>query len=145
MNLYSCKIIGWAMNKRMKPDLVFDALKMALSNRSYSEGVIIHTNRESQYCSKQYQRLIKESHLICSVSSKGNCYDNAVYESFFHTLKTEYVHHLNYETQEQAKRSVFWYIEAYYNRTRRGILNSPYKVEHIRLTCLRIVIILIQN
>jgi len=67
MDLYSRKIIGWAMNKRMKADLVCDALKMALSNRSYPEGVIIHTDRGSQYCSKQYQRLIKRSHLVCAV------------------------------------------------------------------------------
>lgn len=119
MDLYSRKIIGWAMNKRMKADLVCDALKMALSNRSYPEGVIIHTDRGSQYCSKQYQRLIKRSHLVCSMSGKGNCYDNAVCESFFHTLKTEHVHRFDYETREQAKRSVFWYIEAYYNRIRR--------------------------
>ena len=119
MDLYSRKIIGWEMNKLMKADLVCDALTMALSNRSYPEGVIIHTDRGSQYCSKQYQRLIKENHLICSMSGKGNCYDNVVCESFFHTLKTEHVHRFNYETREQAKRSVFWYIEAYYNRIRR--------------------------
>jgi len=119
MDLYSRKIIGWAMNKRMKADLVCDALTMALSNRSYPKDVIVHTDRGSQYCSKKYQRLIKENHLVCSMSGKGNCYDNAVCESFFHTLKTEHVHRFDYETREQAKHSVFWYIEAYYNRIRR--------------------------
>jgi len=119
MDLYSRKIIGWSMNKRMRSSLVCDALSMALANRSYSDNVIIHTDRGSQYCSKQYQRLIKKNNVRCSMSGKGNCYDNAVCESFFHTLKTEQVHRFNYKTREQAKQSVFWYIEAYYNRIRR--------------------------
>ena len=119
MDLYSRKVIGWAMSKRMKAGLVCDALSMALANRSYPKGVIMHTDRGSQYCSKQYQRLLKQHQLVCSMSGKGNCYDNAVCESFFHTLKTEHVHRFNYETREQAKQSVFWYIEAYYNRVRR--------------------------
>ena len=119
MDLYSRKVIGWVMNKRMKASLVCDALSMALANRNYPKNVIMHTDRVSQYCSKQYQTLLKQNELICSMSGKGNCYDNAVCESFFHTLKTEHVHRFNYETREQAKRSVFWYIEAYYNRIRR--------------------------
>ncbi len=94
MDLYSRKVIGWAMSKHMKTSLVCDALSMALSNRNYPKDVIMHTDRGSQYCSKQYQRLLKQNQLICSipssgteVSGKGNYYDNAVCESFFHTLK----------------------------------------------------------
>ena len=119
IDLYSRKVIGWSMDKRMKAELVCDALKMALHNRNYPKGVMMHTDRGSQYCSKRYQRLIKNQALLCSMSGKGNCYDNAVCESFFHTLKVELVYQRHYETRDQAKRSIFWYIEAYYNRVRR--------------------------
>ena len=119
IDLYSRKVIGWSMDKRMNTDLVCNALKMALHNRSYPKGVIMHTDRGSQYCSKSYQKLIKNHSLLCSMSGKGNCYDNAVCESFFHTLKVELVYQRQYDTREQAKRSIFWYIEAYYNRIRR--------------------------
>jgi len=107
IDLYSRKVIGWSMDKRMKTGLVCDALKMALHNRNYPKGVIMHTDRGSQYCSKRYQRLIKDQALLCSMSGKGNCYDNAVCEIFFHTLKVELVYQRHYETREQAKRSIF--------------------------------------
>ena len=119
MDLYSRKVIGWSISKRMNSRLVCDALSMALVNRNYPKSVVMHTDRGSQYCSKPYQQLLKNHQLVCSMSGKGNCYDNAVCESFFHTLKTEHVNRFNYKTREQAKRSVFWYIEAYYNRIRR--------------------------
>jgi len=119
IDLYSRKVIGWAMDKCMKAALVCDALKMALQNRGYPKGVIVHSDRGSQYCSNSYQKLITNYQLKCSMSGKGNCYDNAVCESFFHTLKTELVYQRQYETRNQARRSIFWYIEAYYNRIRR--------------------------
>jgi putative transposase len=119
VDLYSRKVIGWAMDKRMKSVLVCNALRMALRNRGYPKGVIVHSDRGSQYCSKDYQRLITNHQLKCSMSGKGNCYDNAVCESFFHTLKTELVYQRKYENREQARQSIFWYIEAYYNRVRR--------------------------
>ncbi|MGI9283773.1 MAG: IS3 family transposase [Pseudomonadales bacterium] len=119
MDLYSRRVIGWAMSQRMKAGLVCDALVMALRARGYPEGVIVHTDRGSQYCSKAYQKIIKRHQLRCSMSGKGNCYDNAVCESFFHTLKTELVYQRHYENREQVRRSIFWYIEAYYNRVRR--------------------------
>lgn len=103
----------------MKTDLVCETLEMALENRNYRNNVIVHTGRGSQYCSKDYQRLIKHHNIICSMSGKGNCYDNATCESFFHTLKVELVYQRKYQTREQAQRSIFWYIEAYYNRVRR--------------------------
>ncbi len=138
IDLYSRRVVGWSMDKRMKAELVCNALKMALHNRNYPKGVIMHTDRGSQYCSKDYQRLIKNHNFICSMSGKGNCYDNAVCESFFHTLKVELVHQRNYETREQAKQSIFWYIEAYYNRVRRhsGIdykspIDFEYQVQHV--------------
>lgn len=119
IDCYSRRVVGWAMSKRMKASLVSDALEMALHNRHTPKGVIVHSDRGSQYCSKRYQKLIKRHQLKCSMSGKGNCYDNAVAESFFHSLKTEHVYHCSYQTHEQARRSLFWYIEAYYNRSRR--------------------------
>ncbi len=136
VDLYSRKVIGWAMDKRMKSVLVCNALRMALRNRGYPKGVMVHSNRGSQYCSKDYQRLITNHQLKCSMSGKGNCYDNAVCESFFHTLKTELVYQRKYENREQARQSIFWYIEAYYNRVRRhssiGYM-SPINYENLAL------------
>ncbi|MEM8594740.1 MAG: IS3 family transposase, partial [Pseudomonadota bacterium] len=80
IDLYSRKVIGWSMGKHMTSGLVCDALKMALVNRSMPQGVIVHSDRGSQYCSAQYQRLLKDHKLVCSMSGKGNCYDNAVAE-----------------------------------------------------------------
>lgn len=119
LDCYSRQIIGWSMSKRMKASLVCDALSTALSTRGNPEGVIVHTDRGSQYASKEYRQLIKRHNLKPSMSGKGNCYDNAMCESFFHTLKTEHVYRFRYGTREEARRSIFWYIEAYYNRVRR--------------------------
>ncbi len=119
LDLCTRKVIGWAMGKRMKAGLVCDALEMALNRQGDPIGVIMHTDRGSQYCSSAYQKLMKDSQLKGSMSAKGNCYDNAVAESFFHTLKSEHVYGYYYETREEAKRSIFWYIESYYNRIRR--------------------------
>ena len=119
LDLCTRKVIGWAMDKRMTKALACDALSMALYRQNNPKGVIVHTDRGSQYCSKEYQGLIKQAQLTGSMSGKGNCYDNAVAESFFHTLKSEHVYGFYYETHEEAKRSIFWYIESYYNRIRR--------------------------
>lgn len=106
------------MNKRMKKNLVCDALSMALFRRKFPKGVIVHSDRGSQYCSLQYQQLIKQYQLIGSMSRKGNCWDNAIAESFFHTLKVELIHNYSYQTRGQAKLSVFQYIEGYFNQQR---------------------------
>lgn len=119
MDLYSRIIIGWSMNKRMTQQLVCDALTMAMFRRGFPRDVIIHSDRGSQYCSKRYQKLIKLNGLICSMSRKGCCYDNAAMESFFHTLKVELVYRESYPTRQQARQSIFEYIETYYNRQRR--------------------------
>lgn len=137
VDLYSRKVIGWTMDKRMKSVLVCNALRMALRNRGYPKGVMVHSDRGSQYCSKDYQRLITNHQLKCSMSGKGNCYDNAVCESFFHTLKTELDYQRKYENRKQARQSIiFWYIEAYYNRVRRhssiGYM-SPINYENLAL------------
>lgn len=119
MDLYSRAIIGWSMNKRMTQQLVCDALTMALFRRGFPKGVITHSDRGSQYCSNRYQRLIKLNQLNCSMSRKGCCYDNAAMESFFHSLKVEMIYRECYETREQARHSIFEYIEIYYNQCRR--------------------------
>jgi len=119
IDLYSRTIIGWSMAPNMSRQLVCSALIMALWRRGFPCGVICHSDRGSQYCSNDYQAILKKYGLICSMSRKGNCWDNAVAESFFHTLKTELVYLEKYATRKQAKESIFHYIEVYYNRIRR--------------------------
>ena len=119
MDLYSRAIIGLSMNKRMTQQLVCDALTMALFRRGFPKEVIVHSDQGSQYCSKKYQLLLKLNKLVCSMSRKGCCYDNAAMESFFHTLKIELVYCEFYITRQQARQSIFEYIEIYYNRQRR--------------------------
>ena len=109
MDLYSRAIVGWSMNRRMTQQLVCDALTMALFRRHFPKG-IIHSDRGSQYCSKRYQRLIKNNGLRCSMGHRATCYDNAAMESFFHTLKVELVHRERYITRRMAKSSIFEYI-----------------------------------
>ena len=118
IDIHSRAVIGWAMDKRMNKDLVCNALKMAVFKRKFPQGVIMHTDRGSQYCSKKYRWIIENNKMIGSMSRKGNCWDNAIAESFFHTLKTELVHQNQYKTRQEARRSIFQYIEGYYNLTR---------------------------
>lgn len=108
----------------MTADLVCDALMMALWRRGMPQGVITHSDRGSQYCSAAYQKLIKRHGLRCSMSAKGNCYDNACAESFFHSLKVEAIHGERFATREMIRRAVFEYIEVDYNRTRRHSANG---------------------
>lgn len=124
IDLFSRMVIGWAMDKRMKAKLVCDALQTALWRRRMPKGVIVHSDRGSQYCSRQYQGLLAKHDLICSMSGKGNCYDNACAESFFHTLKVELVHGESFAARETMRRAVFEYIEVDYNRTRRHSANG---------------------
>ncbi len=119
IDLYSRKVIGWAMSERMTADLVGDALQMALWGRKMPKGVIVHSDRGSQYCSTLYQSLLTRHELQCSMSAKGNCYDNACAESFFHSLKVEAIHGERFETRNAMRRQVFEYIELDYNRQRR--------------------------
>lgn len=119
LDLHSRAVIGWSMAKRMKAALVCDALSMALRNKGFPHGVIVHSDRGSQYCSKQYRKMVEQYKLIGSMSRKGNCWDNAISESFFHTLKVELIHQNSYRSRLDAKQSVFQYIEGYYNRKRR--------------------------
>lgn len=119
IDLYSRAVIGWSMQSTMSQELVCDALMMGLWRRQFPRGVLFHSDRGSQYCSHRYQEMLKCYGFICSMSRKGNCWDNAVAESFFHSLKTELIYSERYATREIAKQSIFQYIEVYYNRIRR--------------------------
>ena len=118
IDLFSRKIVGWSMDRRMKAQLVNDALLMALWKRKPGKDLIWHTDRGSQYASDRHRAILKEHHIAQSMSRKGNCWDNAVSESFFHTLKTELVHHCQFKTRKDAKQAIFEYIEVFYNRER---------------------------
>ena len=109
---------GWSMGTRLLTKLVTDALAMALQQRRPPQGVIHHSDRGSQYCSDAYQALLSKHGFICSMSGKGNCYDNAVMESFYHTLKVELIYDQRYWTRSEAQTAVFDYIEIFYNRQR---------------------------
>lgn len=119
MDLFSRKIIGWSMSDRMKETLVMDALKMALLRRKISPNALLHSDRGSQYASDNFQNLLNTNGIKCSMSRKGNCWDNAAMESFFHSLKTECIYHEKYLTRDEAKKSVFNYLEVFYNRQRK--------------------------
>ena len=119
IDLYSRAVIGWSLNTRMTRQLVCDALTMALWRRGFPKGVLLHSDRGSQYCSNDYQQRIKDHKLICSMSRTGNCWDNAVAESFFHTMKVEAIRDERFSTREKLKQAVFEYIEVDYNRNRR--------------------------
>lgn len=119
IDLYSRAVIGWSMQPTMSRKLVCDALMMALWRRGFPKRVLFHSDRGSQYCSGDYQKMLKDYGFVCSMSRKGNCWDNAVAESFFHSLKTELIYTTRYATRKIAKQSIFHYIEIYYNRIRR--------------------------
>jgi len=119
IDLYSRSVIGWSMNKRMTKALVCDALTMALWRRGFPKDVIVHSDRGSQYASKRYRHLLKAHDLHGSMSKKGDCWDNACAESFFGSLKVEHAYDFDYTTREEAKQSIFEYIELYYNKRRR--------------------------
>jgi len=121
-DLFSRRVVGWSMDRTMTSRLVVDALEMALSRRltlPRSSVLVTHSDRGSQYASEHYQRRLREERIACSMSRRGNCWDNAPMESFFASLKKELVHHEDYATRDEAKASLFEYIEAFYNRVRR--------------------------
>jgi putative transposase len=118
IDLCSRKIVGWAMADHLKASLCVEALEMAVAQRRPGEGLIHHSDRGVQYACGDYQEKLAELGMICSMSGRGDCYDNAVMESFFKTLKTERVYHENYATRQEAMASIFQYIEVFYNRKR---------------------------
>lgn len=118
-DLCTCEIVGYDMAARMTQDMVGRALFRAVTAKRPPKGLIHHSDRGSQYCSKSYRKLLKQFGILCSMSRKGNCWDNAPMESFFGTLKTELVHHRHYRTRAEAHRDIREYIEVFYNRQRR--------------------------
>ena len=135
IDLFSRRVVGWSMNKRMTVNLVNEALLSAIWSRKPSKGLVWHTDRGSQYASSSHRKLLEEHGLIQSMSRKGNCWDNAVAESFFHTLKTGLVNHQEYKTREEAQQDIFGYIEVFYNRQRLHSTNdylSPVDYEEMQ-------------
>ncbi len=118
LDLFSRKVVGVSMSDRLRSEIVTDALKQAVCRRNPAQGLIHHSDRGVQYTSDNFQKLLKENQIICSMSATGNCYDNAVAESFFNSLKTECVYTNSYATRDQARQSIFEYIEVYYNNDR---------------------------
>ena len=137
IDLFSRKVVGWSMDSRMKVNLVNDALNMALHTRHPPKGLIWHTDRGSQYASYDHKDLLEKHGILQSMSRKGDCWDNAVSESFFHSLKTELTHHEKFQTMAEANKSIFEYIEVFYNRQRLHSSNqymSPVKFEEKMLS-----------
>jgi len=119
LDLFNREVIGWSIQPQMTADLVTDALRMAWFRRRPAAGVLHHSDRGSQYASHAFQQQLTAYGMTCSMSRKGNCWDNAPTESFFNSLKNERVHGTRYATRDEAKTGVFDYIEPFYNRTRR--------------------------
>ena len=118
IDLFSRKIIGFSMSPNIDTYLLLKAFSMACSNRNPGKEVIFHSDRGVQYTSKDFQKVLKKRGFKCSMSRKGNCWDNACAETFFKSLKVEEVYHRNYKTREEARLSIFEYIEVFYNRKR---------------------------
>lgn len=120
MDLYSRAIVGWSFQERLESPLIIEALEMALWRRKFPRGVLVHSDRGSQYCSDRYQALLKKNELVCSMSRAGECWDNAAMESFYHSLKTELVQFtLGFKTRSEAIKLITEYIAEYYNTVRR--------------------------
>jgi putative transposase len=119
LDLFDRTVVGWSIKPRMTADLVLDALTMAWFRRRPGPGLVHHSDRGSQYASAAFQAKLGEYRMVCSMSRKANCWDNAVAESFFNSLKNERVHGQRYLTREQARADLFEYIEVFYNRSRR--------------------------
>ncbi|MCB9858796.1 MAG: IS3 family transposase [Phycisphaerales bacterium] len=118
LDLYSRRIVGWSMCERMTSDLVIDALAMAIEQRRPPSGLMHHSDRGSQYASHAFRNMLAAHGMICSMSRKGEVYDNAVIESFYATLKRELVNGSQYATRDDARRAIFEWIEVFYNRQR---------------------------
>lgn len=132
MELNGRKLVGWATDSRMKTELVTTALKQAIGRTGATAGLLLHSDRGVQYASKEYQKLIKKHGFICSMSRKGNCYDNAPMESFWGKLKMEWLNDYKFKTRDEAKKAVFEYIELFYNRRRTHLTNDyipPFKLK----------------
>ena len=132
MDVYSRSIVGWSMEERLTKELVLKSLSMACMRRETQRGIIFHSDRGSQYASRAFNAKLLRKGFIASISGKGNCYDNAHAESFFHTMKVEEVYGNSYTTRQEVKLSIFEYIEVFYNKVRKHSqlgYQSPYQFE----------------
>lgn len=118
IDLYSRRVVGWSVNNRMTKKLVIDAMETAIRNRKPPVGIIAHSDRGSQYCSNDYQKLLKKYKILPSMSKKGNCYDNACAETFFHSFKVEWIYGEKFIGYDDLRAAVLEYIEIFYNRQR---------------------------
>jgi transposase InsO family protein len=135
LDLYSRAVVGWSMGEHLTAQLAKAALQMALARRAPQRGLLHHSDRGVQYASRDYQDQLRQHGIVCSMSRKGNCWDNACVESFFGTLKAECIHQQRYATRQQAMRDVFSWIEVVYNRQRRHSnlgYRSPAEFEALR-------------
>ncbi|TXK65373.1 IS3 family transposase [Paenibacillus sp. N3.4] len=134
MDLFSRKIVGWSLQSRMTNELVLEALDRAVAAEKPAPGLVHHTDRGSQYASEEYQERLRGYKMICSMSRKGNCYDNAVIEAFHANIKRELIYQEKFATKEIAQQEIYWYIEFFYNRKRKhstlGYL-SPIRFEEV--------------
>ena len=119
LDLFSRRVVGWSMSKSLEKQLVLDALRMALNDRRPGESLLHHSDRGSQYASNEYREMLDANVILASMSRRGNCWDNAVAESFFKTLKVERVRRRTYRTRDEAQRDIFQYIAVFYNRKRK--------------------------
>ena len=119
LDLFSRQVVGWALSNRMSKKLIMDALRMAIWRRRPAPGLMFHSDRGSQYCSNDFQKMLKTHGMVSSMSRKSNCWDNSVAESFFGSLKTERVFFSSFKTREEARRDIIDYIEMFYNSNRR--------------------------
>ena len=118
IDLFSRRVVGWSMQHHMRTDIVLDALTLAVGQRIPGPGLMSHSDRGSQYTSDDYQAALRDHGITCSMSGKGNCWDNAVVESFFGTLKNELVYRRSWSSRAEAAAAIHEYIEVFYNRTR---------------------------
>lgn len=136
LDAYNRQIVGWSMSDRLNHSILADALQKALRGRRPEAGLIFHSDRGTQYASYAFRNIMDKYGFVQSMSSSGNCYDNAMMESFFHTLKTELVYFEKYRTRREAHGSVFEYIEVFYNRVRKhSSLNYCSPVEFEKRAC----------
>jgi putative transposase len=119
-DIFTKEIVGWSTAGNMKTDLCIKALNNVVMRNKPPKVLIHHSDRGVQYCSREYQVMLKKYNMVCSMSCKGNCYDNACAEIFFSAIKCEMLYNYKYITRSQARRDIFWYIETFYNRRRRN-------------------------
>lgn len=138
IDLFSRKVVGWSMAEHMRKELVLEALDMAICHRRPTGELLFHSDRGSQYASDAFRDRLENLNITQSMSRKGNCWDNAPSESFFGKLKTEWTHRYRYATREDAKRSIYYYIELYYNSRRRHASLDYLSPNHFEAKAVRI-------